>query len=80
MFYVYILQCGDNTFYTGYTVNIEKRVENHNAGLASKYTRSRLPVRCVYTEECSSKSEALKREREIKALTRKQKQALINGY
>lgn len=80
MFYVYILQCGDNTLYTGYTIDIEKRVEEHNAGKGSKYTRSRLPVKCVYTEEYLSKSEALKREREIKTLTRKQKQALIEGY
>lgn len=79
MFYIYILQCADGTLYTGYTVDIEKRVKEHNAGKASKYTRSRLPVQCVYNEECLSKSEALKRELEIKTLTRKQKLALIAG-
>lgn len=77
MFYVYILQCRDNSYYTGYTVDLEKRLISHHAGKASKYTRSRLPVKCVYWEECTDKSEALKREREIKNLTREQKQILV---
>lgn len=79
MFYVYILQCSDGSLYTGYTVNIDKRVEEHNSGKASKYTRSRLPVQCVYFEEYLTKGEALRRELEIKSLSRQQKQAIIGA-
>lgn len=77
MFYVYILECADNTLYTGYTVNLKKRVHTHNKGLGAKYTRGRLPVKLVYFEKISSKGEALKREHFIKSLTRKQKLNLI---
>jgi len=79
VYYVYILQCSDGSLYTGYTVNIDKRVEKHNAGKASKYTRSRLPVHCVYLEEYSSKEEALRRELQIKNLPRQKKQAIIDA-
>ncbi|NLI66842.1 MAG: GIY-YIG nuclease family protein [Tissierellia bacterium] len=77
MFYVYMLKCSDNTLYTGYTVNLEARINSHNKGKASKYTRGRLPVELVYYEELSSKSEALKRECAIKKLTRDEKLELI---
>ena len=79
MNYVYILKCADNTFYTGYTVNLEKRVKVHNEGkTGAKYTRVRRPVSLVYHEVYDTKSQALKREFEIKKLTRKQKENLIN--
>lgn len=77
MFYVYILQCADDSLYTGYTVDLEKRINVHNQGKASKYTRARLPVRLLYHEECASKSEAMQREAAIKKLTRAQKLELI---
>ena len=77
MCYVYILKCYDNTYYTGYTVDIERRLEAHQKGLASKYTRGRTPVQLVYLEKNLSKSQALQRELQIKKLTRAEKQHLI---
>ena len=76
-FYVYILRCADGTLYTGYTDDPERRARVHNAGKGAKYTRSRLPVELVYREALADKSSALRREREIKGLTRAQKLALI---
>jgi putative endonuclease len=78
--FVYILWCADNTFYTGYTTNVEKRCVVHNKGKGAKYTRCRLPVCVVYSEEFESKSAALKREYQIKQLTRKQKQQLCKTW
>lgn len=75
--YTYILECADKTFYCGWTNNIEKRLEAHNNGSGSKYTRARRPVRLVYLEESATKEEAMSREWEIKRLTRKEKQDLI---
>ena len=75
--YVYILKCRDNTYYTGYTVEIDRRLQEHQNGLASKYTRGRTPVELVYLEELPSKSAALKRELELKSLTRAAKQRII---
>lgn len=81
MCYVYILKCNDNSLYTGYTVNLENRIKEHNKGKASKYTRGRLPVELVYKEKLKSKSDALKREYKIKQLTRDEKLKLIkNNY
>ncbi|MFA9559770.1 GIY-YIG nuclease family protein [Evansella sp. AB-rgal1] len=77
--YVYILRCVDETYYTGYTVDIEKRIEAHESGNGAKYTRGRGPLSLVYEESFSSKSLALQREHQIKQLTRKQKENLING-
>ena len=80
MFYVYILKCNDSTLYTGYTVDLNRRIEKHNKGLGAKYTKGRLPVEIVYQEVFSSKSEAMKREMEIKRLSRVEKLNLIaNG-
>lgn len=78
MCYVYILKCKDNTYYTGYTTNIEKRLDVHNKGKGAKYTRCRLPVVLVYQEHYETKGEALKREYAIKKLTRAQKIDLID--
>jgi putative endonuclease len=77
--YVYILKCSDNTYYTGYTVDIGRRLEEHQQGLASKYTRGRTPVELVYLESHPTKSEALKREIQIKKLPKSEKQRLIDG-
>ncbi|MDE6759765.1 MAG: GIY-YIG nuclease family protein [Lachnospiraceae bacterium] len=79
MAYTYIVECRDGTFYTGWTNHLEKRVESHNKGKGAKYTRSRLPVKLVYYETYASKKEAMKREYEIKRLTRKDKLALIGN-
>lgn len=79
MNYTYILECKDGTFYTGWTNNLEKRLKTHNQGKASKYTRARLPVEVVYFEEFKTKSEAMKREVQIKKLTRTAKEALIKS-
>lgn len=76
-YFVYMLRCGDGSFYTGITIDLEERIKKHNNGKASKYTRSRLPVEYIYIEEASDKSEALKREIKIKKLTRSKKEKLI---
>ncbi len=72
--YVYIVECSDKTLYTGSTGNIGKRVQEHNSSKAgAKYTRGRRPVKLVYVELCSTPSVALKREAEIKKLSRARK-------
>lgn len=75
--FVYILRCSDDSLYTGITKDVVRRVEQHNAGTASRYTRSRLPVILEYQEPQTSQSEALKRELAIKALSRGEKELLI---
>ena len=77
---LYILRCKDGSLYTGITTDVEKRLEVHRAGKGAKYTRGRGPLELVYREECGDHSTALKREYEIKALRREQKQALIAAY
>jgi len=75
---VYILECNDNTLYTGVTNNIENRLQQHNHGLVgAKYTRARRPVKLVYTEAQKNRSEAMKREHAIKQLTRAEKLKLL---
>lgn len=75
--YVYIVMCSDNTLYTGYTVDVDKRMIAHNNGTGAKYTRARLPVELKYVEMFDSKSDAMKREYEIKQLTRNEKFKLM---
>lgn len=75
--FVYIVRCGDGTLYTGITMDVSRRCQQHNAGTASRYTRSRRPVRLGYQEARPSQSSALKREATIKAMTRREKLALI---
>ena len=76
---VYILECADNTLYTGITTNIARRVDEHNhSNKGARYTRSRRPVRLAYQENCDSRSAASKREYSIKQLARQEKQQLIN--
>ena len=76
--YTYILRCADGSLYCGWTNNLEKRLAAHNSGKASKYTRSRLPVKLVYFETFDTKQEAMSREARIKQLSRREKLALIN--
>lgn len=77
--YVYLLRCADGSLYTGIARDVGRRCRQHNAGTASRYTRGRLPVEVVYEEAQGSRSLALRREAAIKALTRRQKAALIDG-
>ena len=77
MCYVYILRCSDKTLYTGWTNDLEKRIEKHNSGEGAKYTRGRTPCKLVYFEEYETKIEATKREYAIKKLTRDEKKKLI---
>lgn len=77
--YIYILRCCDGTLYTGWTNDLEKRVKTHKAGRGGKYTRARLPVELVYHESYETKQEAMRREWEIKQLSRAEKLALIEG-
>jgi putative endonuclease len=77
--YVYIVRCADGTLYTGWTNNLDERIKTHNDGAGAKYTRSRLPVDLVYQETFDDKRLALKREFEIKKLTRTQKEILISS-
>ena len=74
---LYILRCGDGTLYTGITMDVAKRLEVHRSGKGAKYTRSRGPLELVYEEECGDHSAALKRELEIKKLSREEKMKLI---
>ena len=76
---VYILRCADGTYYTGTAKDIIARVAVHNAGKGAKYTRSRRPVRVVWQEGPVGLTRALRREYQLKQLTRRQKQALIRG-
>jgi predicted GIY-YIG superfamily endonuclease len=73
---VYLLRCGDGTFYCGVALDVRARLEAHRKGLGAKYTRGRGPLELAYVECCASKGEALRREREIKALPRKAKALL----
>lgn len=77
MNYTYIVKCSDGTYYTGWTNHLEKRIKSHNAGIGAKYTRSRLPVTLVYYEVFSTRQEAMRREYDIKQLSRHQKELLI---
>ncbi len=80
MYFVYILQCSDNSYYTGVTRNVEKRVYEHQEGLIkSSYTHSRRSVKLVYTEGSSKSLDAIEREKQIKGWSRKKKEALISG-
>ena len=79
MYLVYILRCGDGSLYTGITNDLPRRLAAHSSGRGAKYTRSRLPVELVWHEEQPDKSAALRRELQIKALSRAEKLRLIAG-
>jgi len=76
-YWVYVIECADDSFYTGYTTDVERRVREHDRGEGAKYTRGRTPVELVYTEQFDSKSAAMSREYEIKQLSRRQKEELV---
>lgn len=82
MYFAYMVRCSDNSLYSGYTkgTSPKKRVEAHNKGIGSKYTRARLPVKLVYYEEFQSKSEAMKREYQFKKLRKAQKEKLVEAF
>lgn len=77
MHYVYMVRCRDGTLYTGYSTDPVRRTGVHNAGKGAKYTRARLPVELVYQERYDAKEEAMRREWQLKQLTRAQKEALL---
>lgn len=77
--YVYILRCGDGSLYTGIAMDVQLRFAQHSSGKGAKYTRGRGPLEIVYTELCENKSAALKRELQIKALSRADKQMMIDN-
>ena len=78
MNYTYIVECEDGSIYTGWTNKLEKRIQAHNAGKGAKYTKSRLPVKLVYSETFATKEEAMRREYQIKQLTRNKKLELMD--
>jgi len=77
--FVYVLECADGTYYTGYTTDLERRVAEHDAGEGAKYTRGRTPVELVHAERFDSRSAAMSREHDLKQLSRAEKEALVAG-
>ncbi len=77
VWYVYMVRCNDNSLYTGCTNDLQARINTHNQGNGAKYTRTRTPVKLVYSEQVKNRSQAQKRECEIKKLKRKEKLELI---
>lgn len=77
MHFVYVVACRDDSLYTGYTTDVERRVDEHNEGAGAKYTRGRTPVELVHVERFESRSAAMSREYEVKRLTRRQKERLV---
>ncbi len=80
MFYCYILECADGTYYTGWTTDPQRRLHMHNRGAGARYTRTRRPVRLVYVETQPDRAEAMRRERQIKTYPRGRKKVLIDQY
>lgn len=81
MYHLYILKCVDKTLYTGITVDLKRRVEEHNSSkLGSKYTRARRPVKLVYSKKFRTRSKAAKEEARIKSLTRAEKLGIISNF
>jgi putative endonuclease len=78
-YHLYLALCSDNTLYTGITTDLKNRLKKHNSGKGAAYTRGRLPIKFVYTEKLKNRSEATKRELEIKKLSRKEKEKLKNN-
>ena len=80
-YFVYFLRCADDTFYTGVTTNLSRRIDEHNEGKAgAKYTKARRPVVLVYSESAKDRSQAQKREHALRSLSRADKQALVDKY
>lgn len=74
--YVYMVECADGTYYTGWTEDLARRVAEHNAGRGARYTRARRPVRLVYAEECADRAAAQRREAALKRLSHREKARL----
>jgi putative endonuclease len=79
MFWVYILRCADGSYYTGHTDNLERRIGQYKAGECGGYTATRLPVELAWSQECSTREEALSAEMQIKGWSRKKKEATMRG-
>ena len=79
MFWVYILRCADGSYYTGHTENLEKRIGEHQTGACDGYTAERLPVQLAWSQECTTREEALAAELQIKGWSRKKKEAMMRG-
>ncbi|WP_115863152.1 GIY-YIG nuclease family protein [Halorussus litoreus] len=77
--WAYVIECADDSFYTGYTTDVERRVREHDRGEGAKYTRGRTPVELVHRERFDSKSAAMSREYEIKQLSRAEKERLVES-
>lgn len=80
MYFVYILLCADDSFYIGSTKDVEKRFKKHLEGKGAKYTKSHKPIKIIYQETFSSKSDALKREWELKKLSKSEKEEIVKNY
>ena len=80
MYFLYLLECDDESIYAGITTDIARRFREHRAGIGGRYTRARWAVKILYTERFKTRSEALKREAEIKSWTRAKKLVLINDW
>ncbi len=78
--YTYIVRCNDGTYYTGWTTDLQKRIDTHNKGKGAKYTRCRLPVKLIYWEWKENKGQAQSREAYIKKLSRQKKEKLIKEF
>jgi putative endonuclease len=78
-FWVYILRCADNSYYTGHTDNLEQRIGEHQNDLCGGYTAGRLPVELVFSQACSTREEALSAEQQIKGWSRRKKEAMMRG-
>lgn len=77
--FVYVLRCADDTLYTGYTTDVERRVAEHDAGEGAAYTRGRTPVELVHVESYETRSAAMSREYEVKSLAKDAKERLVGG-
>ncbi|MHB9287725.1 GIY-YIG nuclease family protein [Halobacteriales archaeon Cl-PHB] len=77
--HVYVLRCGDDSLYTGYTTDVERRLAEHRDGDGAKYTRGRTPIDLVHVESFESRSAAQSREYDIKQLSRREKERLVGG-
>ena len=79
MYFVYLLQCYDKSLYTGITTNLKKRLQKHKSGKGGHYTAAHTPEKIVYAETFATRSQALRREAQIKSWPRKKKQVLVNS-
>ncbi|MDD5057147.1 MAG: GIY-YIG nuclease family protein [Sideroxydans sp.] len=78
-FWIYILRCADNSYYTGHTDKLEQRIAEHQQGVCGGYTSTRLPVQLVFSQACPTREEALAAEQQIKGWSRKKKEAMLRG-